>query len=312
MFKTLIATLPRRKFWTPNAHYHVNLKAGENTLNLQVNRVLLRSLVQNKGIYNLQGCLQDYVAFMTRENSANDTFAESYHRGFFANLASGKTLLECAAPESMLTTAIHVLKNPYRSNLDHDSASIGAFVQLPLVFLANIQYPLHELEKICLNHMHTTHQSAQLDEYCSVFVRFLHDVYTGEDLRRSAEKAGLELSFDLKKLWANSPDSPTCTEAQLKLDRKVIGGVFSSACYISDSFPSILYLAGKYDHSLEEALVSNANVGGDNCHRGAVLGMIMGLTGKFTIPQKWIDELEDKEAILEEVMAFVKSVNLPQ
>jgi len=50
------------------------------------------------------------------------------------------------------------------------------------------------------------------------------------------------------------------------------GGRYSTACYITDSWPSILYLAYKYADDLQAALLANTNLGGDNVHRGAVLG----------------------------------------
>ena len=55
-------------------------------------------------------------------------------------------------------------------------------------------------------------------------------------------------------------------------DLDVIGGMLSPACYIEHSFPAVLYLAARYPDDFEAALVANTNVGGDNCHRGAVLG----------------------------------------
>ena len=47
-------------------------------------------------------------------------------------------------------------------------------------------------------------------------------------------------------------------------------------CYIEHSFPAVLYLAARYPDDFEAALVANTNVGGDNCHRGAVLGAMLG------------------------------------
>jgi len=42
----------------------------------------------------------------------------------------------------------------------------------------------------------------------------------------------------------------------------------------------VLLLAYKYfSHGIDEALIVNANLGGDNCHRGALLGAILGAAG---------------------------------
>ena len=58
---------------------------------------------------------------------------------------------------------------------------------------------------------------------------------------------------------------------------QVVGGTYSTACYITDSWPSLLYLAGKYQHSAEAAMLANTNLGGENAHRGSVLGAIVSL-----------------------------------
>ncbi len=50
--------------------------------------------------------------------------------------------------------------------------------------------------------------------------------------------------------------------ASARSDREVVGGKYSTACYIGDSWPSLPYLA-------------NTNLGGENAHRGAVLGGIV-------------------------------------
>jgi hypothetical protein len=61
------------------------------------------------------------------------------------------------------------------------------------------------------------------------------------------------------------------------VDAEVVGGLFSTACYIRDAWPSVLYLANKYHHNLRQALQVNAQLGGDNVHRGAVLALLITL-----------------------------------
>ena len=71
-------------------------------------------------------------------------------------------------------------------------------------------------------------------------------------------------------------------------DRVIIGQRFSPACYIDQSFPASLYLAWKYHKNFTEAVIANAKVGGDSCHRGAVVGSLVAaevkrLTGEFDL-----------------------------
>tara|TARA_B110000495_G_C22898734_1_gene524385 strand:- start:653 stop:967 length:315 start_codon:yes stop_codon:yes gene_type:complete len=63
--------------------------------------------------------------------------------------------------------------------------------------------------------------------------------------------------------WARQPD------------RVIIGRKLSPACYIDQSFPASLYLAWKYHDDFPAAVIANAMVGGDNCHRGAVVGSLV-------------------------------------
>ena len=59
-------------------------------------------------------------------------------------------------------------------------------------------------------------------------------------------------------------------------DETVVGGRLSTACYVEDSLPALLYLALKYPDKPEQALIVNTNLGGDNVHRGAILGALLG------------------------------------
>jgi ADP-ribosylglycohydrolase len=62
-----------------------------------------------------------------------------------------------------------------------------------------------------------------------------------------------------------------------------------SACYIEHSFPSVLYLAARYEDEVDSALVANTQVGGNNCHRGALLGAVLGAAlGLGAIPKRWV------------------------
>jgi ADP-ribosyl-[dinitrogen reductase] hydrolase len=65
-------------------------------------------------------------------------------------------------------------------------------------------------------------------------------------------------------------------------------------------------LAAHYPNDFEAALVANTNVGGDNCHRGAVLGAILGAALGFrSIPDRWIRGLRCGAELEQEIDAFV-------
>jgi ADP-ribosylglycohydrolase len=61
---------------------------------------------------------------------------------------------------------------------------------------------------------------------------------------------------------------------------------------VEDSVPSVLYLALKYHDEPEKGLIVNTNLGGDNVHRGAVLGVLLGAAnGLEAFPARWVKGL---------------------
>ncbi len=181
----------------------------------------------------------------------------------------------------------------------HDTASMGGFVLLPPVIML-MHGDKQRARAAALEQMQLTHKSAKLGAHAAVFSDLLQDVLGGADLKTTALAAAQALGgHDLKSLIAK-------VEAARAPDTAVIGRHFSSACYIDDSFPSLLYLAAKYDTQPEQGLISNANCGGENCHKGAMLGAVYGAAhGVGGFPQRWIDGLRDREAIASEIDAFL-------
>lgn len=77
-------------------------------------------------------------------------------------------------------------------------------------------------------------------------------------------------------------------------DHEVVGNILSSACYIHDAFPASLHLAWKYAADFERGVVVNANLGGDSCHRGAVIGALLGAAnGAHAIPDRFLSGLKN-------------------
>ena len=89
-----------------------------------------------------------------------------------------------------------------------------------------------------------------------------------------------------------------------RADADVARNVFSTACYVQESLPLTLYLAWKYQDDPEQALVVNTNLGGDNCHRGVVLGALLGaMHGEQVWPQRWLDGLVNPPTAFAEGLA---------
>ena len=274
----------KRQHWgQASRHYHQGMQAGDNTLNLLCTRVLLRTLTA-AGRYDPADFLREYISFMTAPDSHNDTYAESFHRDFFANYARGLPPGRCAGAEG------------------HDTASIGGLVGLPPVIFA----ALHERDPAAANaaaliQLRLTHRSSKLErhalEFSDLLVRLVQDgsARIAPLACAAAERLGFPATAVIERIRRNQQS-----------DQDVIGGLLSSACYIDQSLPAVLYLAARHADDFEAALIANANVGGDNCHRGAVLGALLGAAlGPAAIPERWIRGLTARIALDEEIENFI-------
>jgi ADP-ribosylglycohydrolase len=71
----------------------------------------------------------------------------------------------------------------------------------------------------------------------------------------------------------------------------------------------MLYLAYRHADSFEDAVLANTNAGGENCHRGAALGALMGAgVGEAALPARLVEGLADSAAIRREIDAYVAAV----
>jgi ADP-ribosyl-[dinitrogen reductase] hydrolase len=88
----------KSKFWEKGIsyHYHYGLKAGENTLDALILRLLVSHLSAGKGALDAKKFRQEYVNLMTSKPCAfNDKYAGSVHRSFFVNYKNKVPLEEC-------------------------------------------------------------------------------------------------------------------------------------------------------------------------------------------------------------------------
>ncbi len=244
----------RQQFWgRPNGHYHHGMQAGDNTLNAWWARLLVNHLLSHPQ-YQTDQWIDAYISFMTADPPAHpDTYAESCHRGFFANLATGKAPLQCGA-------------------VTHDTPSMGALVTVAPLALALLGRgdSLHDTCETCREHVWLTHPDKKLLEVVDAYVTLIDTLLNREE-NEAADTAFIEAASVIsgtrldKLLAADKPDN------------YVVGRTYSLACYITDSWPSVCYLAAKYSADDKRAMLTNTNLGGENAHRGSVLGTLVGL-----------------------------------
>ena len=242
-------------------HYHQFLRAGENTLNMQLALELLAVLREHRS-YNRADYLKRYIDFMTTPGRHRDTYIEECHRNFFTKYARGKKPEDCGDDDIHIGGLAHVqiLAAWYA---DNESATLEA---------------VHE-------HVRVTHWGELVETAARDLTKMLIAILNGSGVRESIEKFGNGWIGRRKlEAWAQRPDE------------EVIGSILSPACYLKDAFPAALVLAWKYSNNLESALIANTNLGGDNCHRGIVVGALVGASGA-AIPLNWAENLVCREIL---------------
>lgn len=244
------------QYWGQHGvHYHQQLRAGENTLNFQLACALYRQ-VQASGRYDPKAWLRLYVDCMRIPGWHRDTYVEEYHRAFFTNLARGKKLEDCGIAD------VH----------------IGGLASVPALFAA-LHSGGEEFVTIVRRHVSLTHDCPEVIEAAMAFARILLALETGCGLREAILTHATGWVGERKfTQWSKEPDEV------------VIGQRLSPACYIKDSFPAALYLSWKYAKDFSSGIIANTHCGGDNCHRGAVVGALLGFENE--IPSRWLEGLK--------------------
>ncbi len=275
----------KRALWgKQGTHYHHGMPAGENTLNAWWARELMQYLLDEDG-YQIDHWVQRYIEFMTADPARHpDTYAESCHRGFFANWSAGMDPMKCGA-------------------VTHDTPSMGALVTIaPLVIALHRDHELSEIKRITRAYIHLTHPDDQLMQVVDAYVSLLINLMTtstqenseGDVVSLIDRSANVTGKMDLSQLVH-----------QKRGDAAVVGGRYSLACYIDDSWPSVCYLAAKYYATPAKALIVNTNLGGENAHRGAVLGTVVGAASS-EVADALFEQLVHREALVALVDEFLE------
>ncbi len=234
-----------------DVHYHQFLSAGENTLNFKLAAELF-DFVRRRGGYEADAWLDHYISRMLEPGWHRDTYVEEYHRAFFTRYAQGKPPRKCGISD------------------EH----IGGLATVPALVCALEGASREELRRIVKEHVGLTHAHANVLRAADTLVRLLWALAEGEPLRDAVRReAGDWLSGNKASSWLDQPDE------------HVIGSRFSPACYIAEAMPAALYLSWKYHDDFASGITANAMVGGDNCHRAAVIGSLLG--GACGVPKNF-------------------------
>jgi ADP-ribosyl-[dinitrogen reductase] hydrolase len=262
-------------FWgRRGVHYHQFLAAGENTLNFRLAAELWR-FIRRRGEYDAESWLDRYVACMLAPGWHRDTYVEEFHRHFFTNLAAGRKPVNCGVRD------IH----------------IGGLAPVPAL-VAALGPRHHDLRRIVRLHVGLTHKDDDVLAAADAFVRMLVDtIPRPEAAPRPAGEAAAALRGAILEHGRDWISRAKLDDWSRLSDREVVGGRLSTACYIDGAFPAALALAWRHAGDFEAAVFANARCGGDGCHRGAVVGGLVGAA--VGVPRRLLDGLADRGIVAE-------------
>ena len=295
-------------------HYHHGLMAGENTLAAQLVRVLLRAVIRLER-YDPNAFLEDFIEYLTTPGKNRDPYTEIYIRSWFENYSRGRPSHACA-------------------ELQRNVWSIGSHggIIRPMIIstMANNAY---QGLGLAIEHQNLTHRSENVAGALGVLVPLLHALLTGakahhaipaySQLVRLPRITGEELfaayrdhdgpgNIAHQEMWQIHT---SLTEAPFEIDRlvkersetEVVKQFLSTACYPEHGLPLLLYFAQNHSVDVEATLLANANAGGDNVHRGMVLGLIVGAAND-EVPEHLIKGLLACDELKNEIEAFADIV----
>ncbi|CAH1782170.1 unnamed protein product [Owenia fusiformis] len=295
------------KYWTSgdrSTHYHQGMQAGENTLNSVVALRVFSLLQKQDPDRNMdtrelrKAVLEDYVKFMTTPGSHNDTYAESFHRLFFKDW-----IMEDDPPksgENLITWAEARYQRKCLEGEDSQISSIGGLViAIPWV----LHYSNEDVEtcvEATLEFLKLTHPNPSMQGYVELYARLLHGAINGNDLKTAALQTASDKMLGgarkrdlILKLTEAAKGYMKDSESRLQVYQSATS-TLGSACYIEGAMSSMLFLAQACHDDFEDGILMNANCGGENCHRGAALGALLGAASTHqnkVIPARWKDGL---------------------
>lgn len=331
----------KHKYWKRGGdyHYHQGLKAGENTLDAMISRVIVRGLTDKK-VYDHKYLRQQYVDFMTTPGTHNDTYANTCHRQFFANYRLGRSLDECPDNDGHNTDAIDGMTNvPAVAALAWSQH--GPFGAQKAATQTSTKSVVYDKEEI-VHCVQLFRKTQLLRSYAAVFSYMLTQLWNEPLNNPGAGQSDLSSKENSSDSESGATAATTASDFRKLLDNVGVGlgiraGTLAayasdssdpmSACYIDSAFESLLVIAYKYADkdksgqkidssaacdagaSFEGTLIANTNAGGENVARGAALGALLGArVGYKNIPEWMKNGLLHKEEINKEIEQFITVV----
>jgi len=256
-----------KQFWEQESGFHYHTTLSAGECTLEGQMARLAVRHFAAGDFDRDRLQSEYVSFMTTPGAHNDAYCSSYHRLFFQRRATGIALRDCP------------------SNDNHNVDSIDGLVMPSVVLLATAEMPMERAIPLAQESVRVTRNSPRVEQFVVEHATLLRAVLEGQPVGRVAQRAATRLLG--QAMDVSEPDPVV-------------------ACYIDENYVSLLHFAAKYGHDFRTALLANANAGGENVHRGLVLGALMGAqAGASGIPSDLKGGLLHAAEIEAEIRTFV-------
>jgi len=260
--------------WTGKSgknHYHQGMTAGDSTLNCHCALLAMNSL-QKCEEDKLKTVFCDYFKFMTTPGTHNDTYAESWHRSLFSDWLNAN---EPTSDEDFFNFVTNRSKSNIQKPADSQLETIGAFVMTSSIILYNIHRSLEEVLQETKQFINLTHPVKSLEKPIESYARALYHVTRGKPMTEVLEAELLSLyNFRVEKFKKEFDLKQNASE-KLQFFQQVVQ-MNGSACYIKGALLNAYLIAYCYHDNFQGGILTNTNVGGENCHRGAVVGCLLG------------------------------------
>ncbi len=266
----------RRELWKQYAiHPHHNFEAGRNTLSLFLSLHMAVAVTNGGADFHFEDWMKRYQAVMTAPNGHPDTFIPAVHRKYFENLAAGKDVKKFGCPDA------HI-------------GDIMVFLPLILEGISDLHAAKRRLPK-ALAYFCTGETAPNTAYFVSEIVSMLVRGATLEDVLYTimTPDRHFSLAYPYRR-WIKNREEESAINMMGRFAR------------LEEAVPLSIYLSLKYAGDLKGALLANANIGGETCGRGALIGMFMGAQcGLKNMPQEMLAKLK----YAGEIQALSKAVH---
>lgn len=320
------------------ANYHPGKKAGDLTDAGDVAIMLLEHLVDTKGVYQfnafaghwLQRIANGYGScnFQTvgRSGDCKPGTQPGYINGGSRRTlqvlsagdgsfrqVTGDERKRAAADINCLMAATHFLPLFLAMDLSNENALVEACVSTVYLSHKN-RDPLKAAEFLARALQRIIHLDMPLEEALNAAAQATGDNFINARLRDAKQKV-LESQNPASELSkaAFVDDVALTSMARLWEVGKTEPIKVGKASPTEGALPGALYLTLKYKDSLRDALVANANIGGDSAARGIVVGMLLGAVhSRAALPKEWLTGLNELLRVEKLMRALDKENNIKE